>query len=86
MAINNQMPERYRSMFIPVQNLFQRIKQIEQFQTNQNNLNLYRMCQHNQRVQEIVDGIEGYEATEQSRILQQCKSMHHLIQRRTRQR
>lgn len=81
MAINNRMPERYRSLFVPAQNLNQRIKQIEQFQTNQSRLNFHRMCQYNHRVQGIIDQIERRE-TIQQRYSQRWKSMRYLIKKR----
>lgn len=90
MAINDQMPEQYRSMFLSVQNFVRRIKQIEQFQTNQNYLNFHRMCKYYQRAEEIIDRIERHDAIEQSRIehhyLERCKSMHYLIHSQKQQR
>lgn len=90
MAINSHMPERFRSLFLPVQSFVQHIKRIEQFQMNQNYLNFRRMCQYNERAQEIIDRIERHDAVEQSQIghhyLERCRSMHYLIHKLGQQR
>lgn len=90
MAINEQMPERYRSMFLPAQCIFQRMKQIEQFQAKQYHVNFQRMCQCYQRAEELIDQIEQHDAIVQIQIelhyLERCKKMYYLIHRQAQQR
>lgn len=90
MAITDQIPERYRTMFLPAQNIIQRIKQIEQFQAKQNHMNFHRMGQYHQRAQEIIDRIERQGAIEENQIghryLERCKSMHYLIHKQAQRR
>lgn len=86
MAINEQMPERYRSMFRPAQHIVQCMQQIEQFQMKQNYMNFQRMNQYYQRAEYLIKQIEQHGAIEQSQIelhyLERCKIMYYLIHRR----
>lgn len=65
MAINKQMPERFRSIFHPVQDIVQRMQQIQQFQAKQNHINFQRMCQQHQRVAKMINQIDQHGANEQ---------------------
>lgn len=86
MPINEQMPERYRSMFRPAQNIIQRTQQIEQFQMKQSYMNFQRMRQCYQRAEDAINRIEQHDAIEQSQIehyyLERCNIMYYLIHRR----
>lgn len=89
MAINERMPERYRSMFRPAPYFIQRMQKIEQFQVDQNYMNFQRMCQYNQRAEELIDQIEHHDAIENQiglHYLERCRTMYYLIHERARKR